>query len=115
MVMMRAKQIWHVTSFADVLQLILGILTLVILFTGMFMVFSFSKFYPWYITKGEFKAESSMANANSDFVSYNVSERIVMSGGHFCADEFERQGYQVQTIQTGAHGHNLTKADCMQM
>ena len=53
MVMMRAKQIWHVTSFADVLQLILGILTLVILFTGMFMVFSFSKFYPWYITKGE--------------------------------------------------------------
>ena len=54
MVMMRAKQIWHVTSFADVLQLILGILTLVILFTGMFMVFSFSKFYPWYITKSEF-------------------------------------------------------------
>ena len=29
-----------------------GILTLVILFTGMFLVIGFSKFWPWYLTRG---------------------------------------------------------------
>ena len=62
---MKLKQVWNVTSFADVLQLILGILTLVILFTGMFMVFSFSKFYPWYLTKGKYKTTVRTKNKGS--------------------------------------------------
>ena len=88
-------------SHADVLQLILGILTLVILFTGMFMVFSFSKFYPWYITK--------------DFTPGTVSETVIRMGGYYCSDYFEQQGFTVGSITSAAHGHNLTKADCMQM
>lgn len=110
---MKLKQVWNVTSFADVLQLVLGILTLVILFTGMFMVFSFSKFYPWYLTKGSFSLLWFLYI--SDFVMESVTSTMVLSAG-FCTQEFERNGLQVGLINSDSgHGHNMTKADCMQM
>ena len=90
-----------------------GILTLVILFTGMFLVVGFSKFWPWYLTRGLVKnlIFKIQLRLFLDFEQKDISRITVWTGGRYCANEFENSGMMMTGIyQTGLNGHNLSRS-----
>ena len=81
-----------------------------ILFTGMFLVIGFSKFWPWYLTRGKIRI-FSMNIIGLDFEIKDISRITVWTGGRYCANEFENSGLMMTGIyQTGLNGHNLSRS-----
>ena len=83
-----------------------------ILFTGMFLVIGFSKFWPWYLTRGKMKRLRILKNKTClDFEQKDIRRITVWTGGRYCANEFENSGLMMTGIyQTGLNGHNLSRS-----